>query len=94
MWFYPLLLSLVVLAVVGGTLAGGVYTIVLIPLAVIALASWALYALWARASAGRQGAETDATHTADRPLPHRPRRPTARVRARPEDLVDARRAQQ
>jgi len=94
MWFYPLLFALVVLAIVGGTLAGGVYTIVLVPLAVIALVSWALYALWGRALAGRQGADTDASATAERPLPHRERRGTGRVRTSPERLADARRAQQ
>lgn len=94
MWFYPLLVAVVILAIVGGTLAGGVYTIVLVPLAVIALLSWALFALWGRASARRSGAGSDASHTADRPLPHRRERPSGRVRATPEDLVDARRAQQ
>ena len=93
MWFYPLLFALVILAIVGGTLAGGVYTIVLVPLAVIALAAWALFSLWARSMSARAGAEADATHTSDRPLPHRRRRP-GRVRATPEELVDARRAQQ
>jgi uncharacterized membrane protein YfcA len=94
MWFYPLLLVLVVMAVVGGTLAGGVYTIVLIPLAVIALACWAIYSLWGRALAGRPGASTEQTHGTDQPLPHRERRPTGRVRTTPERLVDARRQEQ
>lgn len=94
MWFYPLLFVLVVLAIVGGTLAGGVYTIVLVPLAVIALVSWALYALWGRSLAGREGAATDASASGERPLPHRQHRSTGRVRTSPERLADARRGQQ
>jgi uncharacterized membrane protein YfcA len=94
MWFYPLLFALVILAIVGGTLAGGVYTIVLVPLAVIALVSWALYALWGRSLAGREGGATDASPTSDRPLPHRHSRPSGRVRTSPERLADARRGRQ
>lgn len=82
------------MAVVGGSLAGGVYTIVLVPLAVIALISWAVYALWSRTLAGAAGESTDASHAADRPLPHRPPRDTGRVRTTPERLADARRQQQ
>jgi hypothetical protein len=94
MWFYPLLLLLVILAVVGGTLAGGVFTIVLIPLAAIALISGALYALWSRSLQGSAGGSTDATHTTDRPLPHERRRPVGRAPSSPERLADARRQQQ
>ena len=94
MWFYPLLLTLVVLAIVGATLAGGIYTIVLVPLAVIAVVSAVVYSLWGRALAGSAGASVDASHVSDRPLPHRRRRPTGRAQSSPEALADARREQQ
>ena len=94
MWFYPLLLALVVLAIVGGTLAGGIYTIVLVPVAVIVVVSAALYAMWGRAMEGSGGVSTDATHASDQPLPHRRRRPSGRAPSSPEAVADARRQQQ
>jgi len=94
MWFYPLLFALVILAIVGGTLAGGIYTIVLIPLVVIGVVSAVVYSLWGRALAGSAGASTDASHVSDQPLPHRRRRPTGRAPSSPEALVDSRREQQ
>ena len=94
MWFYPLLIALVILAIVGGTLAGGIFTIVLIPLGVIALVSGIVYAMWGRAAQGSAGAATDAATTSDRPLPHQRQRPTGRAPSSPERLADARRQQQ
>jgi uncharacterized membrane protein YfcA len=94
MWFYPVVLVLVILAIVGATLAGGVYTIVLIPLAVVVLISALIYALWGRALQGREGVATDADHISSRPLPHRRRRPSGRAPTSPEALADARRQQQ
>jgi hypothetical protein len=94
MWLYLILAALVVLAIVGGTLAGGIFTIVLVPLAVIALVSAVIYAMWGRAAQGTAGGETTATHTSDRPLPHSYRRPAGRAPSSPERLADARRGQQ
>jgi hypothetical protein len=94
MWFYPLLIALVILAIVGGTLAGGMYTIVLVPLAVVVVVSAVVYSLWGRALAGSAEGSADASRVSDQPLPHRPRRPTGRAPNTPEALVDARREQQ
>ncbi len=94
MWFYPLVVLLVILGIVGGTLLGGVFTIVLVPLAVIVAVSAGVYALWGRSLEGSAGASTDASTVSDRPLPHQPQRPSGRVTTTPERLVDARRQQQ
>jgi hypothetical protein len=94
MWFYPLLLVLVILAVIGGTLARGIFTIVLVPLAAIVAISAVVYAMWGRASEGRAGTSTSAGPTTDRPLPHQRQRPSGRVAGSPEALADARRQQQ
>ncbi len=91
MWFYPILLILLLLALAGGIFLGGVYTLILVPLFVIALGSALLYMLWARSQAGAAGADTDAQHTSERPLPHRRRAPRRRAPNTPERLVDARR---
>ena len=94
MWFYPLLLAIVILAIVGGALAGGIYTIVLLPLAVIVVVSAVVYSLWGRALEGSAGGSTDASHVNDRPLPHQRWRPSGRAPSSPEALADARREQQ
>ena len=94
MWFYPLLIVLAILAIVGGTLAGGVYTIVLIPLAVIAAISAIVYAMWGRAAGSQAGADTHASATSVEPLPHQRQRPSGRAPSSPERLADARRQQQ
>lgn len=94
MWFYPLLLAVVILAIVGGSLAGGIYTIVLVPLAVIVVVSAVVYSLWGRALQGSAGGSTDASHVSHQPLPHRRRRPSGRAPSSPEGLADTRREQQ
>ena len=94
MWFYPLLIVLVILALVGGTLAGGVFTLVLIPLAAIVAVSAIVYAMWGRALQGRAGAATDASAASTQPLPHHRHRPSGRAATSPESLTDARRQQQ
>jgi predicted membrane metal-binding protein len=93
MWFYPVIGLLVILGIVGGTLAGGVFTIVLVPLAAIVAISAIVYGMWGRALEARGGGETEATHEPRRPLPHRPRRPSGRAPTSPERLADARRQQ-
>jgi hypothetical protein len=94
MWLYMILAALVVLAILGGTLAGGIFTIVLVPLAAIALVSAVIYAMWGRAAQGTAGGETDATQTTARPLPHSSRRAAGGAPSSPERLADARRGQQ
>ena len=94
MWFYPLLIALLILAVIGGTLAGGVFTLVLIPLAVVVIVSAVVYAMWGRAIQGQAGGATDATTAKSQPLPHHRTRPSGRAATSPEALADARRQQQ
>jgi hypothetical protein len=93
-WFYPLLLVLVILGVAGGILLGGIFTIILVPLAVIAMVSAAVYAIWGRALQGGADGATDAARVSEQPLPVQRRRPTGRAPTSPERLVDARREQQ
>lgn len=91
MWFYPLLLLLVLLGLAGIIFLGGVYTLILVPLVVIGIASVVVYLMWSRSMAASAEARTDASHTAERPLPGSGRRTRAREPTRPEALVDARR---
>ena len=94
MWFWPVILVVVIFAIVGGALAGGIFTIVLVPLAGIALISAIVYSVWGRSLEGSEGTPTEATHEPRRPLSHRPRRPSGRAPSSPERLADARRQQQ
>lgn len=91
MWFYPVVLFLVILAIVGGTLAGGIFTIVLVPLAAVVFISGIVYAIWGRAMEGGTEAGDATTH---RPLPHERRRPDGRAPSSPQRLADTRRQQQ
>jgi hypothetical protein len=94
MWFYPLLIVLVILGVAGGTVLGGVYTLVLVPLAVVVIVSALVYAMWGRAMQGQAGGSTDASAAKAEPLPHHRTRPSGRAATSPEALADARRQQQ
>jgi hypothetical protein len=94
MWLYPLLLAVIALAIVGGVLGGGVYTIVLVPLAVIALVTGVVAAMWSRATSGGAGAPSDTGQAGSRPLPHHPSGGSRRARTSPEALTDARRQRQ
>jgi flagellar basal body-associated protein FliL len=94
------MIALVVLFVglVGGILTGGIFTIVLIPVGVLALVTAGVLSLWARATQGKEAGETeggagDPSSAMDRPLPTGHSN-TATAPSSPEQLTDARRQQQ
>jgi hypothetical protein len=89
MWLYTIFIALVILGVAGGVFAGGIFTIVLVPIALIVLFSGLAYSLLARAAEEKAGAAD-----ADNPLPHQPRHEGSHVPTSPERLADARRANQ
>jgi hypothetical protein len=94
MWIYMVAAVLLVAGIVGGILGGGIFTIVLVPIAFIIAASAFLYSAWGRASQGALGADTDAHPSTNRPLPHSYRRDSGHAPGSPERLADTRRAQQ
>jgi hypothetical protein len=94
MWLYIIALVLLIFGLVGGVLTGGIFTIVFIPLGIIAVVSAIAYGAWGRAAQGRQGADTDATPSTGEPLPASQHRNTAAPPSTPEQLADARRVQQ
>jgi hypothetical protein len=89
MWLYPLVIALIIAGIVGGIFAGGIFTIVLVPLALVVLFSGIAYSMMARAAEEKAGAAD-----ADRPLPHQRPRGNGREPHSPEQLADARRAHQ
>ena len=94
MWLYLLAGVLLVLGIAGGLLFGGIFTIVLIPIAVVIAGSAFLYAAWNRASQGAAGGSVDSHPSTNRPLPHTRRGDSGRTPTSPEGLADARRVQQ
>jgi hypothetical protein len=93
MWFYMIAAFLVFVGIVGGVASGGIFTLIFVPLGLIMLAVAAGAGVLGRASQHR-GQSATQTSTSE-PEPLRSARPQgAQAPARPEDLVDARRAQQ
>jgi len=89
MWLYLIVVALVVLGIGGGILAGGIFTIVLVPLALIVLISGLSYS-----ALGRAAQRHASGGAADEPLPHSGPSDGGHVRTSPERLADARRVQQ
>jgi len=81
---------LVVLGLVGGIAAGGIFTIVLLPVAAIILVAGIAYRGMGHAAESRSGGSSGGPG----PLPHSSPTDPARVQSSPEGLADARRAQQ
>jgi hypothetical protein len=97
MWLYLIALAAIMLGVVLAFAGGGIFSLVLIPLGLIALGA----AVFSSASALRaQRAQAGGPHESDpqdpteQPLPHSLPRDTGRAATSPEGLADARRAQQ
>jgi hypothetical protein len=91
MWLYIFVIPLAIIMIIGGLLAGGIFTIVFLPLAVIIAAAAVIYTMWASA--------TDKRHIPGEregvdPLPHTAHRNTGAAPSTPDQLVDARRGEQ
>lgn len=95
MWIYLIVAGLFVIGVIGTVVGGGIFTIALIPIALLALAASALFGAGGREAQRAAGGEVDESHAAgDRALPHSPQHPSGHAPSSPEALADARRAQQ
>jgi hypothetical protein len=94
MWLYIIGVFLLVVGVVGGALSGGIFTIILIPLAAVALISAVLHSMAARKAQATAGGAPDRSESGPRPLPTSHRSNSAPAPSSPEQLADARRQQQ
>lgn len=91
MWLaFPLFVAILFM-LIGGVLLGGVFTLVLVPLAIIAAISALGWAVWARAT-GAVGTKEE-PGTAGEPLPHSSHRNQSAAPATPDELVDAKQKQ-
>jgi len=93
MWLYVLAFFILIFGIVGSVLSGGIFTIVLLPLGVIALISAVVFGAFGRSAQGRQGGSTNAASTG-RPLPASEHSNTAAAPTTPGEIADARRVQQ
>lgn len=91
MWLFFIVVPLIIILVVGGLLAGGIFTIVFLPIAAIILGSAVLYTMWGRSTAP-ENIPGERERVA--PLPHTDHANAAPAPTRPEQLVDARRREQ
>jgi predicted lipid-binding transport protein (Tim44 family) len=89
MWIYMAVAALAVIGIVGGIAGAGIFSIVLLPIAVIVLVAGLAFR-----GMGHSAEQSGAGGGASPPLPSSSPSDPARVQASPEDLADARRAQQ
>ena len=94
MWLYTIAIALVVIGLVGGIAFGGIFTLVLVPLGLIAVCAAIGFAAYARWAGAGSGGAAGARRPERRPLPTSQRRDSGHVPTSPEALVDARREQQ
>lgn len=91
MWLMYLALPIVIVMVILGLLAGGIYTIVFLPLAAIIIGAGILFTMWGRATRQRN---IPGERERVKPLPHTSHANAATPPATPDQLVDAQRQQQ
>lgn len=91
MWLWIFVLPLAVVMVIGGLIAGGIYTIVFLPVAIIIIAAGMTYTMWGRATKQRN---IPGERERVQPLPHTSPANAGSVPSTPEQLVDAQRREQ
>ena len=89
MWVYLVVVSLAAIGILGGIFAGGIFTIVLLPIAGIILVSGFLFTGLGKGAEQKEGAAPP-----EPALPHDVERPSGHTRTSPERLADARRVHQ
>ena len=94
MWLYVLAFFILIFGIVGSVLSGGIFTIVLIPLGVIALISALVFGAFGRSAQDRMVGPRHAKPSPGRPLPASEHSNTAAAPTTPDELADARRVQQ
>lgn len=94
MWFYWVFALGLALVFVGGIFFGGIYTLILVPFAVLAAIVAVVYSVVAGAAKRSSGGETDPSQSARGPATTASQTSAPRAPARPGQLADARRARQ
>ena len=94
MWFYVTGLFLLFVGIAGSIVSGGIFTIVLIPLALVALVSAVLHSMALRKADDRAGGGSQRSPSGPKPLPSSDHSNVSPAPNTPEELVEARRQQQ
>jgi hypothetical protein len=94
MWFYWILALGFALILAGGIFFGGIYTLILVPIAVLAAIAAVVYSVFAGAAKRQAGGETDPMGAASGPATRTSQTSSPQAPARPAELADARRARQ
>lgn len=98
MWLGLLIAFAVLLAVIGGVVVGGIFALILVPIAAIILIAAVVMSMWARASSGRPGPEDERSRSRSSSgppaYPHGGHQNASAGPATPDDLVDARQKSQ
>lgn len=94
MWFYWVLALGLALVFAGGIFFGGIYTLILVPFAVLAAIIAVIYSVVAGSAKQRAGGETDPDRSARGPATRTSQTGTPRAPATPGQLADARRGRQ
>lgn len=92
MWLIWFVIPLAIFLIVGGLLAGGIYTIVFLPIAVIIALGSYVFTLWGRSSSRDRPLPPEDEPV--RPLPRTDHANTTSAPATPDQFVDARRRAQ
>jgi hypothetical protein len=93
MWLGIVIAFVVLLAVVGGIVVGGVFAFILVPIAIIVLVVATVISMWARATSGRPSPEDERSRSAPA-YPHGSHQNASPAPATPDQLVDARQKSQ
>ena len=94
MWFYWVLALGLALVFAGGIFFGGIYTLILVPIAVLAAIVAVLYSVLAGGAKRQAGGETNPNRSARGPATSASQTSAPRAPARPGELADARRGRQ
>jgi hypothetical protein len=91
MWLAFIFIFGAIFVIVAGILSGGIFTIILVPLAVIAFLSWVVYAAFAYYAGASSSSPDSPSQVAA--LPHSYHDNTVPRPTTPDELVDARQQQ-
>jgi hypothetical protein len=89
MWLGIVIAFAVLLAVIGGVVVGGVFALILVPIAVIVVVGAVVMSMWARATSGRPSPEDERSRS-EPTYPHGGHQNASSAPATPDQLVDAR----
>lgn len=93
MWLGIVVAFGVLLALIGGLVVGGIFALVLVPIAVIIVVVAVVLSMWARATSGRPSPEDERSRSAPA-YPHGGHSNVSAAPTTPDQLVDARQKSQ